>query len=112
MKLKLYAFSIIFIVYSAAFAGDKFELPANSNIFFSEGNCIEVMKLRYSWTIDFAERLQKMEKSGKLIKYSQNVPINIIEAKTYKMHNYYKISIYNSLTQQYDIAWTDAARFD
>jgi len=112
LKLKLYAFFIIFIAFSTAFAGDTFELPANSSIFFSEEDCLEVMKLRYSWTIDFAARLREMEKSGKLIKYPQNVPINIIETKTYKMHNYYRISIYNRLTQQYDIAWTDAVKFD
>jgi len=112
LKLKLYVISFIFIVYSTAYAGDTIKLPAYSNIFFSEKDCIDVMKLRYSWTIDFAALLRQMEKSGKLIRYPQNVPINILETKTYKMHNYYRISIYNKLTQQYDVAWTDAVRFD
>lgn len=112
MKLKLTALSMIFFAYSTACAGKTSELPAYSNIFSSEEVCVEVMKLRYSWTIDFAARLLQMEKSGQLIRYPQNVPIRILETKTYKMHNYYRISIYNKSTQQYDIAWTDAVRFD
>lgn len=112
MKFTLYAFSIICIAYSTAFAGNKVDLPAYSRIFFSEEDCIEVMKLKYSWTIDFAARLGEMEKSGKFIKYPQNVPIDVIETKTYKMFNYYRISIYNRLTKQYGIAWTDAVKLD
>ena len=112
MKLILYAFSFFLIVYSTAFAGDTIELPAGSRIFQREEDCFAVMKIRYSWTIDLAERLRDMEKSGIFIKYPQKVPVSIIETKTYKMHNYYRISIYNSENKQYGTAWTDANKLE
>ena len=112
MKLKRYAFIFICIVYSSAFAGDTVDLPANSRIFYSEEDCVEVMKLHYNWNIEFAAQILNMEKSGKFIKTSQNMPIRVIEKKTYKMFNYYKISIYNRSTKQYDIAWTDVDNLD
>lgn len=112
MKIKLLIFSVICIFYAAASAGTTADLPANSRVFISEEDCLEVMKLHYSWNIDFASRLRNMEKSGKFIKYPQKVPINIIETKSYKGHQYYNISIYNKLTDKHDIVWTDAPKLD
>ena len=112
LKLRLFAFFIICIVYSTAFAGDTANLPVNSRIFYSEEDCFEVMKLHYNWNIEFAAHLRDMEKNGKFIKNSQKLPINILETKSYKEFDYYKISIYNNTTKQYDIFWTDAAKLD
>lgn len=112
MKIKLYVIIIILIGCLTAFAGDKVNLPANSRIFFSEEDCFEVMKLHYNWNIEFAERVREMGENGKFIKYPHNVLVEVIEKKSYKMFNYYKVSIYNSLTKQYEIFWTDAVRFD
>jgi hypothetical protein len=112
LKVKLYAFSIICLVYSIAFSGNTVDLPANSRIFFSEEDCIEGIKSHYSWNIEFATTLRDMENSGKLIRYPQKVPINIIETKVYKSHKYYKISIFDRLTKQYEIVWTDAVKLN
>lgn len=95
-----------------AFAGKTVNLPANSRIFFSEEDCFEVMKLNYNWNIEFASRVRKMGEDGKFIKYPHNVPVEIIDTKSYKMFNYYKVSIYNSQTKQNEIFWTDAVRFN
>ncbi len=112
MKLTRYVFFIIFIGYSTTLAGDKVVLPANNRIFFNEQDCYEVMELHYSWNIEFAAQLREMEKNGKFIKNPQASPITVLETKSYRMHNYYKISIYNDSTKQDDIVWTDAAKLD
>lgn len=95
-----------------ALAGDTVVLPANSRIFSSENDCYEVMELHYNWNIEFAAQLRDMEKSGKFMKNPQALPVTVLETKSYRMHNYYKISIYNNATEQYDIVWTDASKLD
>jgi hypothetical protein len=95
------------------FAGIAGELPANGKILFSEEDCIEFAKLHYTWTIDFAEQVRNMEKDGKLIRFSEKVPINVLETKIFdRRFKCYKISIYNEETKKHDIVWTDTVKLD
>ena len=112
MRRNLCVLSLFLIFCTTAFAGVDVNLPANSRIFFSEEDCVEVIKAHYSWNIEFAASLREMEKRGKLVRYPQKVPVTIMEEKLYTRHKYYKISIYNRQTQQDEIVWTDAVRFE
>ena len=112
MKLKLYTFSAFLLVASTVFAETTANLPANSRIFSSEKDCIEVIRSQYSWNIEFAASLREMQNRGKMIRYPHKIPITIMETKNYKIYKYYKISIYDNQTKQHNVVWTDAVRFE
>jgi hypothetical protein len=113
LKFKFYAVSIICLVYSTALAGSAgFVLP-NGNILRSEEDCIALVKLQNTWTIDFAERIRDMEKSGKLVRYPHKLPVEIIGEKVHeKRYKCYQVSIFNGSAKQSEIVWTDRVQLE
>lgn len=108
MKIQFYGIAMVFLICSTAFAGSTGYVLPNGNILRSEEDCIALVKLQNTWTIDFAERIREMEKSGKLVRYPQKTPVEIIGEKVHeKRYKCYQISISNKSAKHPGTVWTD-----